>query len=38
MNKLSMNELETVAGSGTCYGLQYNYGDKGTACLGVFVP
>ena len=25
MTKLSMIELDTVAGAGTCYGIQYNY-------------
>jgi hypothetical protein len=38
MTKLSISELQTANGAGTCYGLQYNYGEYGTACIGVFVP
>ncbi len=39
MNIISDLELSIVTGATrTCYGLFYDYGDKGTVCYGVSVP
>ena len=38
MNTLSNLELDVVTGGArTCYGLFYDYGDKGSVCYGVSV-